>query len=191
MLQQPKRWSSKLPLLTGDIDVDAIDSGIDLPSSWLDWQSDMGLGCIACGAANVPGRLAQFQVSIDSAMLINLEKHHKSGSHQVAVKAYVTNCKSCVGAPSFDDFATVWMSVKQGTSPTAGISGIGQQKKLQKMIWCLRESITRKDAEILAAAACIGVFRDEASLIVFHVSFLPIKFCPIPCWLIVNPSLLC
>ncbi len=65
------------------------------------------------------------------------------------------------GAPTAEAFDTMLKDLAKGVAPRAGIEGVGCQKKLQRMIWCVRESIRQTDEEFLARSMCTTLYRDE------------------------------
>jgi len=134
-------WRHELPLVT-DCKVDAKLFAADLPCSWLTWRSS-GAGCICCNDANLSGRIAQCAVdTFDGLQLVNLRKHHNSAQHRRAATQYLQNAgvpvsdsgDIVVGAPSLEAFERMLVDISKGVAASAGIVGVGQQKKIQKML---------------------------------------------------------
>ena len=71
------------------------------------------------------------------------------------------HCPCCRGAPSVDDFSKLWDFLKSGGAAATGLDEVGQQAKLQQMLWCLAEALWREDQHFLSKATCISLARDE------------------------------
>ena len=162
-------WKKHLPLL-----LDGAPSDGEF-CTWLKWRD--GVGCLCCDAAGLDNNLAMFAVTSPSAFqLSNLKRHHMSKLHQEAVVEFGNSgnaASQSIGAPPIHAFEKMMELLAKGLSPTAGIDGVGRKRKIQKMIWCIREAVRRADETILGRAVCVTLVRDE------RASRLAIRFAAI------------
>ena len=65
------------------------------------------------------------------------------------------------GAPPIDHFRTVWDNLSAGHHARAGIDGVGNETRVQKLAWCLYETLREADADfLLHTAHTIWLARD-------------------------------
>ena len=154
-------WSHKLPL--------APDDGKGMAPkarrTWLQWREGQGAGCIACEAAGLRNPMAMHTINNhENLSLSHLLRHQTWASHIQAATAFVENAQELLagaGAPSDEAFERLVDQLRKGVSASAGVEGVGEQKKLTKMIWCMREAIQDMDIDFLARSTCTTICRDE------------------------------
>ena len=136
--------------------------------TWLQWREGFGAGCVACHAAGLTSPLALHTVKTSDALQIgHLLKHHALDSHIQAAAAFVdedgelSRLSAGAGAPSPEAFEKMISELRKGVSASAGMEGVGQQQKITKMIWCVREAIQDMDRDFLARSVCTTLCRDE------------------------------
>ena len=140
--------------------------------SWLISKSNGKIGCIAC--KNFPANdavredgFATCQIDSGSVQLCRLRKHAASSWHCRAAMMYLKIQPGMVpsvhcGAPPVDHFQTVIASLKQGTSPAAGIKDIGSARKIINMVYCIAEGMRQIERDFLKYAVSVSMRRDES-----------------------------
>ena len=113
------------------------------------------LGCVACAydvgqrSAAVGRPYSQYNVRGKFATKrCNLLKHHNAKSHMRNVMKFLEATgaeQEEDGAPSLEQFLTVWDRVSEGMSPSQGIEGIGAAEKIKNVVWLLACGIKHLD----------------------------------------------
>jgi hypothetical protein len=157
------KWSNKLPCITTEMGVNSQmlppEVAAVVAGSWLVRQAGekFALGCIAC----------KLEFESQNLVLCNFTKHHRSGKH---VSTILNLCgqlagptgKTMAGSPSYDEFLKVWDSATSGVAPWQGVPGVGSQRKVNQMRYCLAQGIFELDREFLSKGLVrMSVARDE------------------------------
>ena len=168
-------WSRKLPLSPDDtirISSAASKCSWNVPTSrrnrtWLQWREGHGAGCIVCHAAGLCSPMALYTVNTnDGLQLCHMMRHQSLDSHIQAAKAFVEQDEELLagaGAPSAEAFERMVDQLRKGVSASAGMEGVGEHRRITKMIWCMREAIQDMDRDFLARSTCTTLCRDSPS----------------------------
>ena len=161
-------WSQKLPLASDDtvsVAAGARTCRARRNRTWLQWREGHGAGCIVCDAAGLRNPTALHTVNtIEGLQLCHMLRHQSLVSHIQASRAFVEQDEELLagaGAPSAEVFERMVDQLRKGVSASAGMEGVGEQKKITKMIWCMREAIQDMDTDFLARSKCTTLCRDE------------------------------
>ena len=180
-----KGWQTKLPIgksLTKQ-ERSAVEPAMlpKMRESWLvakegaDGQQ-WGVGCCVCNIARfrMQKRDAKSRAyssygltKAGSLQLGNFKRHAALLCHADAVRGYLGLLEKGEAldarAPSDDSFKQVWKDMCRGVSPSTplGIDGVGQGKKVIKIVYCLAEGMRMLDRKFLEGAKCISIKRDE------------------------------
>jgi len=164
------RYQEMTPLIPAHWDVQGRE---DYPQSWLAAKvidGAWGLGCIACARAaqhdSSQKQFAHFKIrTLETGSQWNFLRHSKSQNH-------VNNVRDLVGiawevhlddvSPSHSMFKAVWDALRSSTAPSAGVPGVGKQHKVERMAWCIAESMWDLDRSFLdKEGITITLLRDE------------------------------
>ena len=180
-IEKCSKWKKRLPLVPSKWAASADVPRAHLDSSWLSdrciadgntalWQ---GAGCVVCNAMQVredrnqDNAFASFSVKDRSSLQISsLLRHQTSRGHIANAVSYLQlgqgpTGKPASGAPPASDFRAVWdASLENGVRK--GVAQVGHKQKCYRMQLCLFEAMRALDREVLGAAVCIGLQRDES-----------------------------
>ena len=126
--------------------------------SWLvsavdDTDGRTMLGCKACAMVKNVGKFAKIAMPASSMQLCVLVKHDKCKAHQAAMQ------NKPGGVPTKAQFLKVLRLAKKGQIPPH-VQGIGREKKLRKMKWCLAEAVRMVRMHGLRCCQVLGIHTD-------------------------------
>jgi hypothetical protein len=149
-----------------------------VPKSWLSAGfADgrlVGFGCKACShyakhdqvtGAN-QDNFSLFKVrTTNTALPWNFTRHAASRAHMENVRRFAALDKGVELdhlSPPAESFGKAWDALRAGRAPRAGVEGVGAQHKVEKLAWCLAESMWALDRQFLGrAGVVVTLLRDE------------------------------
>ena len=169
-----EKWQLQLPLIQKEWDIDASTMGHIAHGSWIKSaivNGRWGVGCIACKQAKAPHtasaarNFADFSVrTLDALQMSNLKRHQEMDTHKVAVFEMLglgDIRDKTAGSPATADFNKVLDHLQKGRAPHSGVDGVGDKKKISKMMFCLAEAKTSADRDFMRSATMCSHMRDE------------------------------
>ena len=146
-------WQLQLPLIQKEWDIDASTMGPIAHGSWIKSavvNGRWGVGCIACKQAKAPHtegaarNFADFSVrTLDALQMSNLKRHQ-----EIAVFGML-------------GLGKVLDHLQKGRAPHSEVFGVGDKKKISKMMFCLAEAKTSADRDFMRSATMCSHMRDE------------------------------